>query len=128
MTQKINRVRKPKVWRGEVKDCPPSANVFERLHWAERSRLIKAWNLHVYTAFFHDTPTQAVGRRKVRVVVTSPRERDHANLWLGVDKLVHDNLTKMGFIVDDSQKFLTPIVEGQVGTPHTLIEIWGEGL
>lgn len=127
------RVRRPKVWRGEVNDCPPSANVYMRLHFRERKALKDRWYLELYSAFAkfggEGLPDRARKRRHVRVVVTSKQQRDHANLWLGVDKLIHDNLTKLGWIADDCPNWMTPVVEGVVGTPHTLIEIReGDGL
>ena len=99
-----------------------------RTHFRARKVLKDRFYLELYAAFALDMPTKAVGRRHVRVVVTSLRERDHANLWLGVDKLIHDNLTKLGWLVDDSPKWMTPTVEGKVGAKHTLIEISEGGL
>lgn len=113
----------PTFWRGEIPDCPPSANEFERLHWRARSRLIKAWYTEVYAAFRFGFPSKATKKRRVHVIVRSLRERDFSNQWLGVDKLIHDNLTKLGWIVDDSPKWIEPSITGEVGPRHTIIEI-----
>lgn len=112
-----------RTWHGEVPQAPPSANVFQRMHWIDRRKLIADWYILLCAAFFRETPTQATGRRRVRVVVRSKQERDYANLWLAVDKLVFDNLTKRGWLVDDDRAHLEPEVLGEEGTPRTLIEI-----
>lgn len=112
-----------KSWRAVVEDAPPSANVLMRMHWAARKRLIGRWYLELYGAFQFDLPTRAKQKRNVRVVVTTIHERDYANLWLGVDKLIFDNLKKLGWLVDDSPKWMMPEVVGRVGKPQTEIEI-----
>ncbi len=124
---KTGRIKRPRVWRAEINDCPPTANEYMRMHYRVRMAQKSKWYTLIYAAFFHDTPRKATGRRRVRVVVTSKRERDYANLWLAIDKCLLDSLVKLGWLVDDSPKFLTPVVEGKVGEPHTLIEIFGEG-
>ncbi len=127
-----NRVKRPKTWRAEIPLCPPSANVYIRLNIHERKVAKGLWYIDIYAAFArgdaYAVPTKATGRRRVRVTVRSKNMRDYANLWLGVDKLIFDNLTKLGWIVDDSPKWMTPEVVGEVGEPHTTIEVFGEGL
>jgi hypothetical protein len=113
-------------WKGFIPLTLPSANVFLRSHWTERKRLSKIMYLELYDAFKDNFPTRATGKRRVRVEVVSHRQRDHANLWTPVDKLIHDNLTKLQWIVDDSPKYITPEVLGSVGLPGTIVEIWGE--
>lgn len=125
---KTGRVKRPRVWRGEINDCPPSANEYMRMHFRLQKAQKAKWYVLIYTAFFDNMPKKAKGRRHVRVVVTSTKERDYSNLWLAIDKCIHDTLTKLGWIIDDSPKFMTPTVEGKVGTPHTLIEISEGGL
>lgn len=112
-------------WQGSIPNCPPSANELIRTHWAERKKLIDRWYLEVYAAFAHDLPTKATGKREVHVTVTSKRSRDHANLWLGVDKLIFDNLVKLGWLKDDDERGLSPKVIGKVGKPQTDIWIGG---
>lgn len=113
-------------WRGVVPFCPPSANIYLRSHWTEQSRLKKVWYLEIYAAFKEGFPTKAKGKRKVRVEVTSTRTRDHSNLWTPVDKLILDNLTKIGWIVDDCPEYIEIEVLGKKGVPETVIEIWEE--
>lgn len=112
-----------RAWRGEIDDCPPSANVYQRLHWSDRHPMIARWYLEIYVAFKGNWPTRATGKRRVRIVIRSKRERDHANLWLGADKLILDNLVKLGWLVDDKPSFLDATVRGEVGQPRTVIFI-----
>lgn len=111
-------------WRGVIPFCPPSANVFLRSHWAERKRLAKLWYLEVYAAFKDSFPTKATTKRTVRIEVTSTRTRDHANLWTPVDKLIVDNMVKIGWLIDDDPTYLDLGVTGKSGEPQTVIEIW----
>ena len=113
-------------WRGVIPVTLPSANVFMRSHWTARQKLGKVMYLELYDAFKDSFPSKATGKRRVRVEVVSTRRRDRANLWLPTDKLIHDNLTKFGWIVDDSEDYIEPEVVGRAGEPQTIVEIWGE--
>jgi len=114
---------KRRTWTGIIKDCPPSANQLLRTHYRDRKALAERWYLELYAAFAHDRPTKAIGKRRVAVTVTSTRERDHANLWLGVDKLIFDNLTRLGWLVDDNPTYLDAEVKGETGDRSTSITI-----
>lgn len=100
--------------RLEIPEVPPSANVLMRLHWAKRRRLIQSWQALI--VYGDDSPLAQrewalhVGknRPKVKVTITrySPRLIDQANCWLPYDKLVLDNLVKLGLMIDDSPKWM----------------------
>ena len=113
-------------WAGTVPDlAPPSANVFQRLHWAERERLIRDWYTLVLAAFgrHRRMPNRARAKRRVRIVVTSRQMRDAANLVLAADKLILDNLVRLGWLADDSPDWLDLKVDGATGAPRTEILI-----
>lgn len=113
-------------WKVSIQKCPPSANEYIRTHWAVNRRQKGIWYIEIYAAFRDAMPTLATGKRKVRIEVTSTRQRDHANLWTPVDKLIVDNLVKLRWLVDDKPAYLDLCVSGKAGTPETVIEIWGE--
>ena len=117
-----DRPLSPRSWKGVV-PVIPSANVYLRSHWSERMRLQKIFYLELYAAFKDDVPTKATGKRKVKVLVVSTRERDWANLVTPVDKLLLDQMVKLGWLVDDKPAFLDLEVAGRAGTPETVVEI-----
>lgn len=116
-----------KTWRIMVAEAPPSANVFMRTHFRRRAKLKEAWGYLLLAAGVRDIPP-AKANRIVYVTVTSKKQRDHANLWLGVDKLILDNLVGFGVLKDDSPRFCDVIVKGKVGDRATEIEIREVGL
>jgi len=89
-------------------------------------RLKDRWYLEICAAFSKndERPAKAAGKRTVLVTITSKRPRDHANNWLAADKLIFDNLVKLGWLTDDDEAGLSPSVVGKVGDPATLIEIY----
>lgn len=113
----------PKSWKGVIPVTLPSANVYLRSHWAERLRLQRIFYLELYAAFKDHMPTKATGKRKVKVLVVSTRERDYANLFTPVDKLLLDQMVKLGWLVDDKPAYLDLDVTGRAGTPETVVEI-----
>lgn len=128
MFQGVKHKHPPKSsWKAVINDCPPSANVFLRTHWAERKKQKEVWYLHVYTAFFYEGVTRASGKRKVKLTIFSKKERDQTNQYLAADKLILDNLKRLGWIVDDSPKWMDLELIGCVGEPQTIVEIHGEG-
>lgn len=87
-----------------------------------------AWYVRLYSAFDVDgAPSKASGKRKVKLWLRSKRQRDYANLFLAADKLILDNCKKLGWLVDDSPKWMTLEVNPSVGDPQTIIEISEEG-
>lgn len=96
-----------------------------RSHWAVRKRLAGVWYLLILEAFGRAAPPQAVDKRRVRIIVVSRKERDHSNLWLACDKLILDNLTRLGWIVDDSPRWVEISIEGRTGKPSCEIEVEG---
>lgn len=113
-------------WRGVLNVTLPSANVFMRQHWAVRKRQKDSYYLELYAAFKDNLPTKATGKRDVKIEITSSRLRDHANLWLAADKLILDNLVKLGWLVDDSPDYVDAFVTGKTGVSQVVIDIWGE--
>ncbi len=111
------------IWKAEIPKAPPSENVFLRTHFRERKRLKEIWYLELYTAFQESGITQATGKRSLRILVRSKKERDRANLWGPADKLICDNLKRLGWIVDDSPKWIDIDVNGEVGEPRTVVEV-----
>lgn len=94
-----------------------------RTHFRERKKLSDAWYLHLYTAFFYTGIPKAKKKRKVTITIRSSKERDKANNYTPADKLICDNMKRLGFIVDDSPKWIDLDVLGEVGEPRTFIEV-----
>lgn len=113
----------PLCWRATIPECPPSANVLIRTHFRERKKDKEKFYALLYGAFFHENVSKAKGKRKVKLWLRSKRSRDYANLFLGADKYILDNLKRLGWIIDDNPKWLDLEVVGEVGEPQTVIEI-----
>lgn len=112
------------VWKGEIPFAPPSANVYQRLHWRQREKLHKVWYLEVYAAFGMNTPTRATQKRYVKIMIRSKNQRDYSNQWLGADKLILDQMVKLGWLMNDDPKHVDVRLSADVGTPsRTFIEI-----
>lgn len=107
----------------------PSANPLMRMHWAKRKRLISDWSVMIVSAACTSgadtlaTMRNIAKKKRVTMYRGSPRLIDRANCWLGFDKLILDNLTKQGLIVDDSEKWCEPVVEQVKGDTRTVIVI-----
>lgn len=130
MRQEVTEENSPiTIWRGTIPECPPSANTFLRTHWADRKKQKEKFYALLYAAFFHEEVTKATGRRKVKLWLRSKKPRDYPNLFLAADKLILDNMVRLGWLIDDNQKWLALEVTGEVGEPQTIIEISeiGEG-
>lgn len=110
-------------WRAEIPCAPPSENEMLRMHFRQRKELKDIWYLHLYTSFFNSGIRKAKIKRVVRITVRSKKERDRGNLWGPADKMILDNLTRLGFIVDDSPKWIDVDVQGEVGEPRTVVEV-----
>jgi hypothetical protein len=114
-------------WEGVVNDVPPTANNLLRMHFRVRKELKNRWYLEIYAAFARDgvdrMPTVAAAKRRVTVTVRSKQERDDANQWAGVDKLIFDNLVALRWLANDSPKWIEPHIHGEVGQPRTVIRI-----
>lgn len=115
--------KRERVWRAEINEAPPSANVLLRTHFRKRKELKDVWYLHLYTGFFHSGITKAKVKRSVKITIRSKKERDEANNVTPADKLILDNLKRLGLIVDDSPKWIELQVLGEVGEPKATIEI-----
>lgn len=115
--------RGERVWRASINQAPPSANEFMRTHFRKRKELAEVWYALLYSAFFHEGITRAKGKRSVVITVVSKHERDHQNNYLAADKLILDNLTRLGWLVDDSPEWLTLTLYSATGTPRTGIEV-----
>jgi len=110
-------------WKVVIPVVYPSANVLLRQHWAKRRSQIGKWAMVLQALMAHVPP--ASGRRRfVRITRYGKRELDPANAWTGADKLIVDNLVRLGYLVDDSRRWLTLSVLSRKGQPErTEIEI-----
>lgn len=91
--------------------------------WRDHGKLKGEWYCEIYAAFVRDAPTKAEGRRRIKITIRSKGMRDQANQYLAADKLLLDNLKSLGWIVDDSPKWIELEVAGETGAPRTIIEI-----
>ena len=111
----------------ELPEAYPSANVYMRWHWAAQKKAITKWRWLIWYASQmanRKFPIQAKKRRKVRITRYSQRSIDHANCYLCGDKLILDNLTAMGWLVDDNLEFLELDIRPEKGKPKTVVEIY----
>ena len=117
-------------WTLEIEVITPSANVYDRMHWRKKRKLSKDWFFILYEAicekYFHDEPLRrAKKKRQVDVVRYSRGTLDEGNVWTPVDKMIFDNLVKLGILVDDSPKWLKPTVVPRKAKRNRMkIEIW----
>lgn len=118
------RIAIPKTWRAEIAEVPPSANDFMRTHFRKRMEKKSVWYALLYGAFFHEEITKAKGvKRSVTITIRSRNLRDDANQYLAADKLILDNLKALGWIVDDSPKWIDLKIVPEVGEPRTIVEV-----
>ena len=100
-----------KEWKIIIPDhVTPTANVFMRLHWADRKRMQSMWKVLLLEHGVRDIPKAIDKKRSVLVYRYSKGTIDYANCFLGIDKLILDNLVHEGVLVDDSEKWLHLIV------------------
>jgi hypothetical protein len=97
-------------WRIIIPEVTPTANVFMRLHWADRKRMQTMWRNLLISYGVRDIPKAIDRKRTVLVYRYSKGSIDYANCFLGIDKLILDNLVHEGVLVDDSDKWLNLIV------------------
>jgi Holliday junction resolvase RusA-like endonuclease len=103
---------------------PVGLNELIRLHWAARSRRLKADYARVAAACLGAGVTRAKGKRRVSlafVLAGRDKVRDEDNEL----KAVYDSLTKCGALVDDSPSWLTrgPVVSGRGQSRRTVLTL-----
>ncbi len=83
-------------------------NLNQRMHWAMKAKLTKAWRLSASLNARQANLPKDLGKVHVLVVVTKPTRRafDVHNL-LPSFKAIIDGLVDYGLVEDDSTKFLT---------------------
>ena len=132
-----------KTWTLTIDDIVPTANVYMRtpsLRRGQRHRrgctrhqqdLKEAWNWLLTLAIIclnnkASGITEAKRRRSVKMISYRRGEPDPQNMYLAHDKLVLDNLVKLGVLVDDNAKWCDFSVvarkAGKLGK-RTVIEI-----
>ena len=104
-----------------------------RMHRMKQRKWVKAWFWILYEAILHakDNGGTVARAKKTRAVkVTRYRKgggplQDESNLVLATDKLIYDNLIKLGVLVDDNRKWLKSlgIHEKRAKRNRTVIEI-----
>ena len=101
---------KPKVWKLEIPEIVPSANVLQRMHWAKMRRLKRAWFYLLLSGILElknsgNGIQRAKQKRSLRITRYSRGQLDKLNSALGADKLIADNLISLGVIVDDAPRW-----------------------
>ena len=101
-----------KEWKLRVDEITPSANVWDRTHFRKKSRMIKAWFWLLYEQIYSlkyngNGITRAKKKRAIRVsrFSHSTKPLDELNIHTPVDKLIIDNLRKLGVLMDDSPRW-----------------------
>jgi len=107
-------------------DVPPSANVYQRAHWAVKRRLRQRFAWIMRTELMLQTiPAPPTGKRSVTITIHRNRALDPDNLTGGCKPLI-DAMRDIGLIKNDSPKWITLSV-AQVpcrkGQERTEIEI-----
>jgi len=93
-------------WSMVLESVLPSSNVFMRMHWAKRKKMIQLWAWMLREAGIRDIPPAGGRTRAVTIIRYAPRMLDEPNLYLAADKCILDNLVKEGVLVDDSPQWL----------------------
>lgn len=129
-----------KTWTLTLDDVFPTANVYIRMpslrsgQWhrqpcnRHRQDLRDAWYwlLLEQVARYGDGLTLAKMKRHIKVISYRRGDPDPPNLVLPSDKLVLDNLVKLGVLVDDNKRWCKLEVEGRKAGKlgkRTVIEI-----
>ncbi len=130
-----------KLWTLAVDDICPSANVYMRMPSIRRGQrhrpgctrhqqdLKEAWHWMLLGQIALATPggiSPATEKRYVKMISYRAGEPDPPNLYLGHDKLVLDNLVKLGVLVDDNARWCDFHVisrKAGKGEKRTVIEI-----
>jgi hypothetical protein len=107
---------------------PPSANVYQRMHWAQKKRLRAKFTHALYRDLIVEGAgvDRAMAKRGVNIVVHSKGERVRRldpDYLVGCKALI-DSLKDIGLIVNDSPKWIDLTVsECREDGPFTEIEI-----
>ena len=116
----------------EVPLVPPGSNKLMRMHWATRKRLLNEWMLRILTGFIRNSPIEGQlkewadsrSRLKVKIHVAHAQLFDQDNLYSAA-KLPLDALVRLGFIADDSNKFIDlPVTQSRSKAKQTTISIY----
>jgi len=118
-------------WTLTVDDIVPTANPFMRMHWGKRKKMAEAWNWLLTEQVCKVMPekgsiTPATRKRWVKMISYRTGTPDPQNLYLGHDKLILDQLVKLGVLVDDSARWCDfSVVSRKAGKrgKRTVIEI-----
>ena len=125
---------KRRTWTYRIDETVPTANVFMRMPRLRRGRhrkrdvtyqqdLILRWYWMLYEAGIMEIHKAKV-KRGVVMKRFSPGVPDPPNLYLTGDKLILDNLVKMGLLVDDSGEWCQFTCLPEVSKEkYTIIEI-----
>lgn len=96
-------------------------NLNQRLHWAQRAKLTKAWRTMAHIQARQQRLPKKLGRVSIVATVhkATARKYDVHNL-IPTAKAVIDGLVDYGLIVDDSNEFLVgpDMRAGDKGTPR----------
>jgi hypothetical protein len=106
----------------------PSLNETQRMHWAKRRKLARAWawDFTVWMRVLDHATWIAAGRRRVAIERVGAKLLDKDNLVGGV-KIPVDAMNRLGIIRDDSPEWLELEVTQRKAAkgekPHTEITI-----
>lgn len=84
----------------------PRLNAFNRMHWAQKKKLVDTWRGHVALFCKSDKIDGAVTIKLIQCVAKGEVRVDPANLIAICDKLVIDALVKRGVLSNDSPKYI----------------------
>jgi len=104
----------------------PSANTFERMHWAEKYRLKNEMRILIMYIFKKKKiKYKNVDYIEIELSFSQKRRRDKMNYITPADKLIIDNLVELGIIPDDSQLEIPSIIFTNKKEDGVLVRIAG---
>jgi len=106
----------------------PSRNQLDKMHWTEKSKLRKQYELFIRSQMNKQDVRQVEPGTVANIRIVTYRKkriRDHTNL-IGGFKLMEDALSNELFIWDDAEKYIgKPLIDQDLcheKAPYTLIE------
>jgi Holliday junction resolvase RusA-like endonuclease len=104
-------------------NLPPSANQYQRSHWAVKRKLRNMFGQNVRMETRLVNPMAEVkGKRRVKISIYRPRRLDFDNAVGGCKPLV-DSLRDIGLIKNDSPRWLDLEVEQFIDRKNPRVEI-----
>jgi|GEM_PF-4816853 len=120
------KAKKTEEYCFDIPLCLPSANKYLRMHWADRERLKRDFAIVIKARTRNLPRFSAVNQITLELSFKTNRRRDKMNYILSADKLIIDNLVKLGKIPDDSILDIPSIVWYNLPCENIRVRIRGK--